>query len=127
MAQRSTSTRSMSLHAVSARSATIRARPGVSAAENWVRAIVERLISVRVVETSVVLAAQAFLALFPLVIVLAAVLPQGASSGLLHDLRSRFGLSGQTAQALQKVLVDRSSVQQSLSVISFILVIASAT
>src|SRR5215475_10256848 len=127
MAQRSTSTRSMSLHAVSARSATIRARPGVSAAENWVRTIVERLISVRVVETSIVLAAQAFLALFPLVIVLAAVLPQGASAGLLDDLRSKFGLGGQSQDALQKLLLDRTNLQQGLSVISFILVIASAT
>jgi membrane protein len=127
MAQRSTSTRSVSWHAVSARSATLRARPAVSAVEQWIRGVLERMVEVRVVETSIVLAAQAFLALFPLVIVLAAILPQGTSSGLLLDLRSRFGLSGQSADALQKVLVDRGSVQQSLSVISFILVIASAT
>jgi membrane protein len=99
----------------------------VTATIAWVRDFAERLIAVRIVESSIVLAAQAFLALFPLVIVVSAVVPQGVSTGLLNELRRRFGVSGESAGALQKVLVDHGAIQQSLSVISFILVIGSAT
>jgi membrane protein len=91
------------------------------------RGIAERLIAVRIVETSIVLAAQAFLALFPLILVVAAVVPHEVSVSLLNELRSRYGVSGESASALQSLLIDRGAVQQSLSVLSFLLVIGSAT
>jgi membrane protein len=92
-----------------------------------VRDIAEHLVAVRVIESSIVLAAQAFLALFPLILVVAAVVPRHVSTGLLNELRNRYGVSGSSANALQTVLVDRGAVQQSLSVLSFLLVIGSAT
>ena len=106
---------------------SLRSHPTVLRTIERTRDIAERLIAVRVVETSIVLAAQAFLALFPLILVVASVAPHDVSTGLLNELRSRLGVSGGSAGALQSLLNDRSALQQSLSVISFVLVIGSAT
>jgi membrane protein len=92
-----------------------------------VRELIEKLLAVRIVESSIVLAAQAFLALFPLVIVAYALLPPRAASGLLRQMQLRLGIGGESAEAMQKLLADRSALQQSLSVISIIIVIGSAT
>ena len=106
---------------------SLRSHPAVLRTTKQVRDIAERLVAVRVVESSIVLAAQAFLALFPLVLVVAAAAPHNVSTGLLNQLRSRFGVSGSSAGALQSLLVDRGALQQSLSVFSVLLVIGSAT
>jgi membrane protein len=89
--------------------------------------LIERLVAVRVVESSVVLAAQSFLALFPLLIISYAYLPTGAANGLLDSLRRRFGLSGASADAIHNLVGARQSVQQSLSIIGFLVVLGSAT
>lgn len=91
------------------------------------RELIDRLLAVRIVESSIVLAAQAFLAMFPLVIVAYAFLPSGAATGLLDQLRVRLGLGSATTDALQKLIGDRSDVQQSLSAVSILIVIGSAT
>lgn len=106
---------------------SLRSHPAVLRTTERTRGIVERLIAVRIVETSIVLAAQAFLALFPLILVVAALVPRDVSVSLLNELRSRYGVSGESAGALQSILIDRGAVQQGLSVISFLLVIGSAT
>jgi membrane protein len=106
---------------------SLRSHPTVVRTIERTRDIAERLIAVRIVETSIVLAAQAFLALFPLILVVAAVVPRDVSTSLLNELRSRYGVSGTSAGALQSVLIDRGAVQQSLSAISILLVIGSAT
>jgi len=106
---------------------SIRTHPVVAATTAWARAIGGRLVAVRVVESSIVLAAQAFLALFPLVIVVAAVIPSGASSGLLSTLRSKFSLAGASQNAVGILLDRHGAIQQTLSVVSFLLVIGSAT
>jgi membrane protein len=106
---------------------SIRTHPVVKTTIAWVRDIVERLVAVRIVESSIVLAAQAFLALFPLVIVVASVIPSGASSGLLTTLRAKFGLAGASENAFDKLMAQSGAIGQSLSVVSFLLVIGSAT
>lgn len=106
---------------------SLRSHPAVRRTMEQVRDIAERLVAVRVIESSIVLAAQAFLALFPLILVVSAVVPRNVSTGLVNELRSRYGVSGSSAGALQSVLVDRGALQQSLSVLSFLLVIGSAT
>lgn len=93
----------------------------------WGRELSERLVDVRIFQNSLVLAAQAFLALFPLLILVYAIIPPGASTGLVNVLRSRFGVSGDSADAMSRLLLDREGLQQSLSVISALLVLGSAT
>jgi len=99
----------------------------VKATTAGIRDFLERLVNVRVVESSIVLAAQAFLALFPLVIVVSAVIPTSASNRLLNELHHRVGISGSSESALKTILVDRNSLQESLSIISVLLVLGSAT
>jgi membrane protein len=91
------------------------------------RALIDKLLAVRIVESSVVLAAQAFLALFPLIIIAYAILPASAATGLLNEVQTHLGLRGDSTEALQKLLADRSSLQQSLSFLSVVIVIGSAT
>ena len=91
------------------------------------RGLIDRLTAVRVVESAVVLAAQSFLALFPLVIVAYAYLPSGAANGLLDTMRRRFGISGESAHAMNQLVGARETVQQSLTVIGFLIVFGSAT
>ena len=91
------------------------------------RGLIDRLAAVRVVESSVVLAAQSFLALFPLVIVAYAYLPSNAADGLLAAMRRRFGVSGESANAMGQLIGQREALQQSLTVIGFVIVLGSAT
>src|SRR3954471_16366054 len=51
-----------------------------------IRVLGERLLAIRVVENSVILAAQTFLALFPLMILSYALLPSGLAYGLADAL-----------------------------------------
>jgi membrane protein len=93
----------------------------------WGRELSERLVDVRIFQNSLVLAAQAFLALFPLIILVYAIIPPGASTGLVNVLRSRVGVSGDSADAMSRLLLDREGLQQSLSAFSALLVLGSAT
>ena len=90
-------------------------RPVVAA---WARTLV--------VESSLVLGAQAFLALFPLLIVAYAVAPPRLAQNSVETMRNRFGLTGQSADAVT-LLASRDVLRGGLSVVGFILVIASAT
>jgi len=105
----------------------LRLRAGLADAISWATRFAQRLAAVRVVESSLVLAAQAFLALFPLAIVAYAVLPTDAANGLIDTLRSRFGLSGGSADAMHDLIGARSSLRQGLSFLGFAIVLGSAT
>jgi hypothetical protein len=60
------------------------------------KALVERMVSVGLVSSGVVLAAQTFLALIPLLIAVTALLPAETAVEIQASLRARFGLSGHT-------------------------------
>lgn len=91
------------------------------------RGLIDRFLEVRIVESSVVLAAQAFLALFPLIIIVYAIIPSGAANGLLHQLQTRIGLSGESQGAVEHLTTSRDDLQNSLSWLSVLVVIGSAT
>ena len=94
---------------------------------DWVRDLLERLVAVRLIESALVLAAQAFLALVPLIIAAYAILPEHASNGLLDAIRRRFGLTGESASAVNQLIGHREELQQSLSWLSFLIILGSAT
>jgi membrane protein len=102
--------------------------------EAWVRAVLhrfgalfERLGEVGLVTSGVVLAAQTFLALFPLLIALTAILPSNDSGVIATTLRSRLGLSGETDAAVQHLVAGRSDLRGGITVLGTIVVLASAT
>jgi membrane protein len=88
--------------------------------------LLERLASVGLVYSGVVLAAQTLMALLPLCIVLVALLPEWVGTALAQTLRARLGISGETDAEVGSLIANRSSLG-GLSVISVVVVLASAT
>jgi membrane protein len=91
------------------------------------RGLIDRMLAVRIVESSVVLAAQAFLALIPLLLVVYAFLPSRTAEATLNSVRHNFGVSGDTADTVQHLIDDREQLQSGISGISFLVIIGSAT
>jgi len=88
--------------------------------------LLERLASVGLVYSGVVLAAQTLMALLPLLIVVISLLPDWAGTSLAQTLRAKVGISGETDRAVGDLIASRSQLQ-GISIISVIVVIASAT
>jgi membrane protein len=88
--------------------------------------LLERLASVGLVYSGVVLAAQTLMALLPLLIVVISLLPTWAGASLAQTLRSKLGVTGETDQAVGNLIASRSQLQ-GISIVSVLVVIASAT
>ncbi|HKO34003.1 MAG TPA: ribonuclease BN [Candidatus Limnocylindria bacterium] len=88
--------------------------------------LIERLASVGFVYSGVVLAAQTFMALLPLLIVLATLLPPWVGTSMAQTLRDRLGLSGSTDAAVGQLLAGRENLH-GVGVFGTIVVLASAT
>jgi membrane protein len=91
------------------------------------RALVAEVQSIQIVDASMALAAQSFLALFPLVIVVYALIPTDMANASLETMRARFGLGGDSDEALTDLMAGRSALRSGISVIGVLLVVASAT
>jgi membrane protein len=89
--------------------------------------LADRLITVGFISTGVVLAAQTFLALFPLLIAASALLPPAAAGTLQNAMRQRFGLSGATDAAVTQLVSNRTDLRGGLTAVGVIVVLASAT
>jgi membrane protein len=90
-------------------------------------ALIERLRVIAPMQTGVVLGAQAFLALFPLLIALIAVLPQNVGAAALSTLRARLGIRGDTDEALTDLFTARSELHSGYTALGIVIVLASAT
>jgi membrane protein len=88
--------------------------------------LLERLASVGLIYSGVVLAAQTFMALLPLLIVLVALLPASVGESVEDTLRDHLGIAGTADQDIHQLVVNRSQLQ-GVSVVSVLVVIASAT
>jgi membrane protein len=88
--------------------------------------LLERLTSVGLIYSGVVLAAQTLMALLPLCIVLVALLPEWVGTGMAQTLRARLGISGEADAEVGNLIANRSNLG-GLSVISVVVVLASAT
>jgi membrane protein len=89
--------------------------------------LIDRLVAVGVIHSGIVLAAQTFLALFPLLIGIVALLPASIGSGISKSLRSRVGISGSTDQMVSQIVVSRDDLHGGITAIGVIVVLASAT
>jgi membrane protein len=88
--------------------------------------LIERLVSVGFVSSGVILAAQTFLALFPLLIAVTALLPADAAVGVQDTFRQRVGISGSTDAAVSQLVNNRDQLQSGISVFGAVVVLASA-
>lgn len=104
-------------------SARVRARLSESLlGRAWVR-----LREVEFLDRAVVLAAQMFLALIPMLIVVAALLPTEAGQGIISVSRTRLGLTGGSQEALGELVAAREDIQGSVGIISVLIAFATAT
>jgi membrane protein len=107
------------------------AREAVRRLLEWVTAtfepLIERLIRVGLVQSAIVLAAQTFLALFPLLIAVIAIVPTSIGTTIADALRDRLGISGNTDTSVHQLVDTRSELHGVAAVGGVILVLASAT
>jgi membrane protein len=89
--------------------------------------LVERLAEVGIVTSAVVLAAQAFLALIPLLMAIVALAPPGVAEVMVGQLRQRFGLTGGTDEMIVDLSGQRDQLRSTITVLSAVVVLLSAT
>jgi membrane protein len=91
-----------------------------------IAAWIERLVSVQVVDRAVALGAQAFSAIFPLMIVYGAVVPFTDAHSFAKSLVARLHLTGAAAQSVREAIAPPSAVAHSITALGFLLVLVSA-
>jgi membrane protein len=89
--------------------------------------LIERLITVGLIQSGVVLAAQTFLALLPLLIVAIALFPAPVADAITETLRNRLGLSGESTELVGTIVKNRDSLRGGISVFGAVVALASAT
>jgi membrane protein len=91
-----------------------------------VRRSVRLFVEMDGVDRAMALAAQAFVALIPLVIVVAVSTERGHGSTLADQIVNRFGLEDSTATAVRRALPATGTVENGLSVLSVLVLVISA-
>jgi len=96
----------------------------------WVKRVVapfaERLVELEMFDRAVALASQAFVALIPFMVVVAALTPYGQRSSFGDSIVRRFGLTGDTAAAVEQLFSQPADVQSTLTAFGLVLLIVSA-
>ena len=87
----------------------------------------ERLLEVTFVETSIALAAKAFVALFPLLIIIASVAPEAVRLAIITALRNRMGLDASTTDVVTGAFQTPENVRHAISVLGLIYLFFYAT
>jgi membrane protein len=96
----------------------------------WLRRLLapllERLVELEMVDRAVALGSQAFVALIPLLVVWAALVPGGDRNGVADSLVDRFDLTGGSADAVRRVFAQPAEVRDSVSILGAVLLVFSA-
>ncbi len=85
-----------------------------------------RLLEIEFVDRSVALAAKAFVSLFPLLIVFAAVSPPGARSSIVRAIASRLGVGGQAFATVREAFASPDQTRAATGLLGALLVVAYA-
>jgi membrane protein len=88
---------------------------------------VARFFAVQGVDRAMALAAQAFTALVPLLIVYTAVVPRPQGRDFADTLVARFELSGASAASVQEAFASTASVEDGVTGLGLVLIVVSAT
>jgi membrane protein len=86
-----------------------------------------RLIELEFIDRAVALAAKAFVALFPLLLALSALAPEGVAQGLREGLLDRLSLSGTSADAVSESLVTGEAFRSATGFFGLLLLVFYAT
>ena len=87
----------------------------------------ERLLEVTFVETSIALAAKAFVALFPLLVIIASVAPEAVRVAIISALRNRMGLDASTTDVVSGAFQTPENVRHAISILGLIYLFFYAT
>jgi membrane protein len=87
----------------------------------------ERLLEITFLETSVALAAKAFVALFPLLVVFAAVAPSFVRESIAEALRRRMGIDGDLAPLVQGTFGSPQQIRAATGVLGLLFLFFYAT
>src|SRR5262245_45070937 len=112
--------------------AVVAVRRRVDGGREWVQRrlvwrVWERMLEIEFVDRSVALAGKAFVALFPLVIVVAAFLPSSVRSSIFATLTRRMGLHGEALHITKQAFAGSDDVRRATGVLGVILTIFYAT
>ena len=98
----------------------------VEATVGFIRAWIERFIDVQGIDRGMALAAQAFSALIPLLIVSSALVSQDGGSKFADNVIQRFELKGAAADTVRQAFTSSSTVEDSISILGLLLLLISA-
>ena len=87
----------------------------------------ERLLEIEFVDRSVALAGKAFVSFFPLVIVVAAFVPEGVRESIVTTLIDRLGLAGEALDATRGAFASSSDIREATGVLGLVLTVFFAT
>ncbi len=83
----------------------------------------ERMLEVEFIDRSVALAGKAFVSFFPLVIVVAAFMPEGIRSSLVASVTFRLGLRGDALTVTREAFVSSDDMRQATGILGLVLTI----
>jgi membrane protein len=86
----------------------------------------ERLVELELFDRAVALASQAFVALIPFMVVVAALTPYGERSSVADSIVRRFELTGDTAAAVEQLFSQPAEVKSTLTTFGVLLLVVSA-
>jgi membrane protein len=98
----------------------------IAAAVRFGQSWLARFVAVQGVDRAMALAAQAFSALIPLLIVYSAVVSRGEGQNLADAIIERFELTGAAAASVRQAFTSSETVTDSISVLGVLLVLISA-
>jgi membrane protein len=98
----------------------------IATAAHLAREWAERFIGIQGVDRAMALAAQAFSALIPLLIVYSAVVSRGEGRDFADELIDRFELSGAAAESVRQAFTSSQTVEDTVSLLGAVLLVISA-
>ncbi len=83
----------------------------------------ERMLEIEFVDRSVALAGKAFVSFFPLVIVVAAFVPEGIRSSIIDTLTARLGIQGDALSITREALASSDDIRTATGLLGLVLTI----
>ena len=87
----------------------------------------ERMLEIEFVDRSIALAGKAFVSFFPLVIVVAAFVPEGIRSSIISTFATRLGVQGEALEIVREAFASSDDIRRATGVLGLILTILFAT
>ena len=87
----------------------------------------ERMLEIEFIDRSVALAGKAFVSFFPLVIVVAAFVPERIRSSILTTVTARFGIRGDALTTAREAFASSDDIRQATGLLGLVLTIFFAT